>query len=153
LAEIENEGDGQRPHARDAMLNMLLSMAEVDLKISITVIIGSQLVSGKLVGRRKYFEEIASGFGSARVQGDKENIGAMLSQTVREMGDVYPTPQELIRAAEDNPGNPGETYEFIHLTEAKYVSNAGSSFPEGGTAIRAPVSAVSGYSMGMLVKV
>jgi hypothetical protein len=137
LSEVELKlfSDGQ---SVDWYLQRLVSIANAsELEVGITLVIGGSVVSGRLIGGRKYFEEFAREFSDAWPGDAKDRIRDAFAR----QGEIYSAGSE-----EDKAVPP----QFIHLADARCFY-PGSQLPNNsGVLWRGKINAVSGFSLGAL---
>lgn len=133
--ELKLFSDGQ---SVDWYLQRLVSIANTsDIELDITLVIGGSVVSGRLVGGKKYFEEFAKDFSQAWPEDGKDDIRRAFASNA----DLYNS-----REAEEKPFPP----QFIHLVDARCFY-PGSQLPNNrGVLWRGKINAVSGFSLGGL---
>jgi hypothetical protein len=128
----------------DWLLAWIINLVEHGLEIGITLSVRGQLVSGTVVGGRKYFEILGKSFETANFGGGlaatdlKETLGAAFSQ----WKDIYPK-------SEDIPSNDVARPAFIHLENAKiWLDN--NQLNSNGMLWRGQLSAVDGFTLGTM---
>lgn len=124
----------------DWFLQRLVALAnEGPLEFGVTLYVEGLIVSGQLVGGKKYFSEFAREFSDA-YPGDDEarsNVRAAFESN----GDIYDHEQN------DELPPP----QFIHLIDARCYHQNGQPLPSNrGTPWRGRINAVSGFNLGRL---
>lgn len=146
LSEEEKELTGQElklaldGNSVDWFLQNLVNIVNTsDLEFGITLVVGGSVVSGRLVGGKKYFETFASEFSAAWNDESKESIYKAFAQH----GDRY----------EQKEGEEGKDIpppQFIHLIDSRCFY-PGNQLPNNrGVLWRGKINAVSGFSLGQL---
>ncbi|ABE43295.1 gas vesicle accessory protein GvpU [Polaromonas sp. JS666] len=133
--DCEREIHGQ---SVDYYLQQLVSLAnENEYEIGITLLLGGSVVSGILIGGRKYFDTFAADFSAAWTGEDKDEI----HNSFAAYGDIYdPAKRKQL------PMPP----QYIHLQNARIQFLNGSMPTNGGVLWRGKINAVSGFHLGML---
>lgn len=122
------------PSPRDSLLAFLVNLCnESSLEVGITLTVGGNLITGKLISGRKYCNEVASQMEAAG------ETGATIAKYYREFGEEYFGKQD-----DDNFVTP----EMIHLENAKVVG-AGSVIQNLGF-WRGRLRSVEGHTIGEL---
>jgi len=110
-----------------------------DLEFGVTLIVGGSIVSGRMVGGKKYFETFAKEFSDAFPGDARERIYESFAQH----GGIYSQP---------NDENEGAPPQFIHLIDS-YCFFPENQVPSNrGVLWRGKINAVSGFSLGQLSK-
>src|SRR5882757_9959293 len=129
----------------DWLLAWIVSLAERGIEIGITLSVGGQLVSGTLIGGRKYFEGLAAAMRSSTFAGMGEgadDLKKSLSEGFSGWKDIYPE-------SDDIPSDHVPQPAFIHLAGARMVL---SDKPVNSTGFlwRAKLSSVDGFTIGTM---
>jgi hypothetical protein len=136
LSEVELKlfSDGQ---SVDWYLQQLVSIVNTsDIEFGITLVLGGSVVSGRLIGGKKYFEAFAADFAEAWPSETKSEIRRALASKA----EIY----DNSRDAQTAPP------QFIHLADARCYY-PGSHLPNNrGVLWRGKINAVSGFSLGAL---
>lgn len=140
-AEEQEEQPLVAENTTDYFLQELVNLANHDIEIGVTLTVGGFLLSGTIVGGKRYFDEHLAGSGfSDEVQ---ENVRENMRKFFRSFGQIYdPLPE-----GEEARRPPT----FIHLRDARFFHHAGKPIP-GNQAIwwRGRISEVQGFSLGNL---
>ena len=126
----------------DWFLQQLVELANSrTTTFGITLNVGGILISGTLIGGKRYFEGFARDFAKSL----ERSFGGATDEIRRhfeQYGDIYELPPN-----DSNASNPT----FIHIENAKYFSPAGNPLPaQGGMFWRGKLSAVDGFILGAL---
>lgn len=106
------------------------------LEFSITLNVGGFLISGNLIGGKKYFDKFAAEFSNAvKDKSEAEVIKSALSKN----GEIY---------SSDEVEMPLPV--FIHLEDARFFSTQGKPIPNNGVLWRGQISKVDGFTLGGL---
>jgi len=134
--EIKQAIEGQ---SVDWYLQSLVSICNAsDLEIGITLTVGGSIVSGLLIGGRKYFERFAKQFSEAWPGEGKEAIRLALAKSA-----------SLYDKSADDKQEPAAGVQYIHLADAR-VFHGQQSVASTGVLWRGKINAVSGFSLGNL---
>ena len=136
--EIKLGLDGQ---SVDWYLQKLVALVNgSQLEFGVTLYVNGSVVSGRLIGGKKYFEEFAKEFTGAYPGSSesKESIRAAFASN----GDIYDR--------EEGDGEDLPPPQFIHLADARCFSGGGSAIPNRGVLWRGKINSVSGFSLGQL---
>lgn len=132
--EIEQAIHGQ---STDWFLQKLVSTANnAGLEIGITLYIGSGVISGTLIGGKRYFDKFAEEFSSNWPFEDKEQIREVFAS----QGETYNEP------VDENSPPP----QYIHLMNARLYSQSGCIPGNSGVLWRGKINAISGFNIGLL---
>lgn len=107
--------------------------------MGITLMCEGAIVTGNLIGGKKYFEIFASDFSSASHPDDQEGIKMAFNNLAEKL---YPEVDENVEDASPP--------QYIHLENARIVSPNGDIPSSKGTLWRGKISAVSGFILGVL---
>ncbi|RQZ14056.1 gas vesicle protein [Burkholderia sp. Bp9031] len=130
-----NDEPIDRPPPIDWTLKFLVDLANNHgVEMGVILTIGGSVVTGTLIGGKKYFEELADKVG---------NAWPGSAEVKEEMRKVFAQPASLY----ENGGPPSASY--IHLKDAKFVQPT-AVFPAHGILWRGRLSEVSGFSIGSL---
>jgi hypothetical protein len=136
-AEIKQAIEGQ---SVDWYLQLLVSICNRSgLEIGITLTVGGSVVSGMLVGGKKYFETFAKQFSDAWPGTDKEVLRSALAQSAS----LYD------HATDDRDKSASPPVQYIHLANAR-IFHGHQVLPNSGVLWRGKINAVSGFSLGSL---
>ncbi|WP_416149438.1 gas vesicle accessory protein GvpU [Salipaludibacillus sp. HK11] len=100
---------------------------------SVTLSIKGSIVTGKIIGRKQYFEEMSHLF-------ERDGL-EVIAEGYKEFSKVFDAEEDL---EEDM-----KTPYHIHLKDAKYVSSNGL-FPQNGMMWRGRIKEIDGFSLGNL---
>jgi hypothetical protein len=109
----------------------------------ITLNVGGVLVSGMLIGGRKYFQELSDQIRRVTAGTASEGYGELMGDTHSAFVEVYPERQP------DQP-YPYRRINYIHLRGALTFGSNGIMSPREGVYWRGKLSSVDGYSFGNL---
>lgn len=123
----------------DWFLQSLVSTVnKTDLEIGITLVVGGSIVSGRLVGGKRYFEIFAKEFSAMWPEGSSDAI----YQAFAKYGEIY--------SQEENHKEDGPPPQFIHLVDSRCFF-PGNQLPDNkGVLWRGRINSVSGFSLGQL---
>lgn len=132
------EDDGSTPHSDwgspDPALQLFANIthAEPEIQLGVTLTVNGSVITGALIGKSAWISEQAVAY--------EEELGGM----IRTLGRLIDDPRDADR--------PLDTYGFIHLKDAHYVS--GTEFypaqDQDGFFWRGRLADVSGWSFGVL---
>ncbi|MFC6841510.1 gas vesicle accessory protein GvpU [Xanthomonas theicola] len=136
--EIKLSFDGQ---SVDWYLQKLVTIVNTSaVQFGITLFVEGAIVSGLLVGGKKYFETFAQEF-SAAYPGDAEG-----KESIRQ---AFASHATIYDAAEDQQAT--SPPQFVHLIDSRCFSLAGQPVPNNrGVLWRGKINAISGFSLGSL---
>lgn len=121
----------------DWHLQTLVNLANnAHLEIGITLLIGGGVVSGTLIGGKKYFELFGTDFSSVLSGDTKEEVRAAFASK----GALYDTDE-----SQEAPSP-----QYVHLMNAKIFSPTGTIPTHGGTLWRGKINSVAGFNLGSL---
>jgi hypothetical protein len=120
--------------------NLVSIVNKGSLEFGITLFVEGLIVSGKLVGGKKYFETFAQEF--ARAYPGGRETKEMLQQAFSSHAEIY----TIRENDEDIPPS-----QFIHLIDSRCFSPGGKPLPNNrGVLWRGKIKAVSGFNLGSL---
>lgn len=133
--------DSESSTTQDWFLQSLVNMANYDgVELGLTLSVGGLLISGTLIGGKKYFEEFGADFVSPI--SDKEQAESIKS-SFSKYGIIYRTPESDEEALLPPV--------YIHLKDAKFFHNSGKPIPSNRSVLwRGRITAVDGFSLGSL---
>ncbi|WP_310707563.1 hypothetical protein, partial [Burkholderia multivorans] len=106
-----------------------------------TLFVGGLLVSGQLVGGKKFFEGFGAAFGGAF---SKPETAAEIRQNFAKFGDMYVTEDGSYKEDMESP-------HYIHLQDARSFHPSGAPIPgNGGVWWRGRIREVDGFNLGSL---
>jgi hypothetical protein len=109
---------------------------KTDFSMSITLGVRGAIVTGMLIGRDKWLEELSAALSAAGEVG--QGLGDGLREGFREADLQQPADQEVF-------------YGFLHLKDAQYVLGGSSFAPTtAGFLWRGRISEISAWSLGSL---
>jgi hypothetical protein len=130
---------------KDFFLQDIVSLANLGLGIGVTLIVEGAMISGTMIGGKKYFEELGKAMSAGTAHGveDGSDLLSSLGRGFSARANLYEKPDD---AADDwQQPEPG----YIHLEDAKLYAPGGHPIPSGkGVLFRAKINAVSGFSLG-----
>lgn len=132
LSEIER-AKLTREVNEDYLLQEMVALAEQGIEFAVTLNVSGAIVSGKLVGGKKYYEALNDLFR----QGGGDDVATILAERFAPYVAIYDTPPF------DRPAPA-----YIHLTDARGWSPRGDSTPP--VLWRGKIASVSGFSLGYL---
>lgn len=137
--EIKQAIEGQ---SVDWYLQTLVQLCNrTGLEIGITLNIGGSVISGLLIGGKRYFEDFAKEFSDAWDGPDKEDIRAAFAQH----GAIYDKP-----SATDQDEQVSPSVQYIHLANARVFTTNQPLPSNRGVLWRGKINAVSGFWLGQL---
>ena len=138
--EISNQEPLSCAAQPDWFLQSLVNLANnSDVEIGITLQVSGLLVSGTLVGGKKYFEGFAEDFSSAFAN-DPESAESIKSSFTK-YGEIYQKEE-----SEEVPPP-----QYIHMKDTHFFSTAGNPIPGNrGVWWRGRVAEVGGFILGSL---
>lgn len=142
LVPEERQAQMDRLFAGDYLLTEFVELANIGLGIPITLSVGGQLITGQLSSLQVYFDHAVKLMGAVEDKKLAESLVACI---------------EAKRPDPDKPKRvPGMPPAFIHLVDARYVSEAGDYIPSRDAKAliwRGKVASVDGFSIGQFVPV
>lgn len=119
--------------------SLVTTVNSTDVQFGITLFVEGAIVSGLLVGGKRYFETFAEEFAAA-FPGDAEG-----KEEIRRSFASY---AEIYTSEEGKDPPPPQ---FIHLIDSRCFSPGGQPLPGNrGVLWRGKINAVSGFSLGLL---
>ena len=138
---MQNEVKETEPLSNDLYLEMFVQMANnVDMEMSITLFVGGQLISGKLIGHAKYLELVSQGFKNISSTNDF-NPGEIISKEFEKMRN-----EEIKTRAEREKEDYSPNY--IHLENACIRNPNGQNYNIQGMPFRLKFKDVTGFIFG-----
>ncbi|CCV07981.1 hypothetical protein MESS2_660020 [Mesorhizobium metallidurans STM 2683] len=136
------QGDPAELHPHDAYLDALVTFAEGNLEIGMTLFIRGTVIAGTMISGRKYFEELSRQMRNASIHGssDPADLQDVLGRAMMDFANMYPKAGE-----EPAPGSPPRS--FLHLRNAR-IFQAANHLRSNGQLMRLRLDAVDGYFMG-----
>lgn len=130
-----------QPTGHDWLLAWLIGHAEAyGLEFGITLTVSGQIISGKLISGRKYFDELRAFMSEAK--GIDSQLAASLADSFTMVGAIYPANPSDVDIIDLKPT-------YIHLSGAKAVAGQGA-IPSTGSLWRGKVASIDGFHMGQL---
>lgn len=147
--EKQSESEQQKeqsldPHDTvDNFLQTLVLLADAGIEIGVTLTVSGFLVSGIIVGGKRYFEEhLVSNLVNNMPEDTRETMRAYFKR----FGKVYDPLQEDSNEEES-------VTTFIHLREARFFHPAGNPTPNNRTVWwRGRLSEIGGFCIGTISK-
>lgn len=126
----------------DWFLQSLVAMANnSDIELGITLQVSGLLVSGTLVGGKKYFEGFAEDFSG--VFASEPEVAESIKNSFAKYGEIY----------KKEEGEEIPPPQYIHLKNTRFFNTAGNPIPGNkGVWWRGRVSEVGGFTLGSLAK-
>ncbi|MBR7961437.1 gas vesicle protein [Burkholderia vietnamiensis] len=126
----------------DWFLQSLVSIVDSsDYSFGITLFVGGVLISGQLVGGKKYFEGFGAAFGGAL--SDPE-AAAQTRENFAKFGSMYVSEDGSYKQDMESP-------HYIHLQDARCFHPSGTPIPSnGGVWWRGRIREVAGFTLGSL---
>lgn len=123
---------------QDGLLELLVRGVQhaPSAKLSVTLVMRGVVVTGILVGRDIWADEVTKLISSAGPMG--KDLGETIQQTFME-------------ADLESPADGQTVYRFIHLVQAQYVDGSGP-VNKPGVPWRGRLSEVSGWNFGMIAR-
>lgn len=124
----------------DLILEQLVIAANLGYEFPVTLLTGGMLVSGRVVGGRKFvqhlLDDVVSKIANDGTRGE-------FHEAFSEHLELYPETGERVE---------GKVTAYIHLSDARFYMPAGSKpIPgNGGVLWRGKIAAVDGFNFGML---
>jgi hypothetical protein len=107
------------------------------LEFSITLNVGGFLISGNLIGGKKYFDKFAAEFSGAY---EDKHEAEVIKNALSKHGEIYLSDEDEIPPPV-----------FIHLEDARFFSTHGKPIPNNnGVLWRGQISKVDGFILGGL---
>ncbi|MEU5945122.1 hypothetical protein ABZ793_06115 [Micromonospora sp. NPDC047465] len=126
----------------DVVLQILAKGAqEGGLELGVTLSVSGGLVTGTLVGRDRWFQELGDFIEQAADRPDARSLADELGELMSEVGKPADGEDGFVSTLQ---------YVFIHLINARYVQGS-QLMPNQGTMLwRGRISEVAGFSVGTL---
>jgi len=126
----------------DWFLQSLVSIVnKSDISFGITLFVGGVLVSGQLVGGKKFFEGFGATFGGAL---SDPQAAAETSENFAKFGNIYVSEDGSYKQDTESP-------HYIHLQDARRFHPSGAPIPSnGGVWWRGRIREVAGFNLGSL---
>jgi hypothetical protein len=139
----------ERTRPTDRTLNILLHAAERDVRVGLTVSVGTLVVSGTLVGTVAYCRALADQFAT---DAGGTGMDETFAEEFRELVDDAWGAAHGDRRQPSDPAAYDQAVQFVHLTDARYI-NAGEILPHGrrGVLWRCRANDVTSWSLGDLI--
>jgi len=130
--DLEQSIHGQ---STDAFLQRLVHLVNTTtIELDVTLTLGGNVITGRLIGGKRYHQEFASVIADAwPTEDSRQGIRDAFSS----WAELYEKPEEL---AQRPP-------QYIHLRDAYYVTQD-AQFPRVGMLWRGRINAVSGFALG-----
>lgn len=127
-----------RAPSKDWFLQFLVNQANKnELELDITLTVGGLLISGTLVGVRRYFDDLGEYFASCFDSGKKPEV---IKETFKKIGE---------QCSCISPSEQTETPSYIHLKNVRFSSVENMEISaHNGTWWRGRISEVQGFSPG-----
>jgi len=137
----ERQAQVDRMFAGDFLLTELVDLANSGVGLQVTLSVRGQLITGRLTSSQEFFDHTVRILGKGT---DKELADALVSR-IEEIRPKLNTPQRI----------PGLPPIFIHLADARYLSEAGEYLPSlSGEPLtwRGKIASVDGFSLGQITR-
>lgn len=130
----------------DAIVLMFLDLVEEDgVEVEVTLSMNGAIISGALIGASAYYEGITE---KAKKLSDK-TMSKILSKKFGDLKEAY-AKQKGEEKEEEDKETKENSYTFIHLKNAKYLSVSSQSTTGSGTWWRGKISSIDGFSFNSL---
>lgn len=125
----------------DKLLQAIVAIPEkTTIELTITLNVGGLIISGQLISRDDYFEDLTRLFSNAS---SESNVPFMLSDFFRDLG------RQLVDGAHDDGAEGIPLPRFIHLRNAKMYPDQGQGLPHTHQVLwRGRLSQVDGFMLG-----
>jgi hypothetical protein len=110
-------------------------VSRTDLEIGITLTIGGNLVSGRLISHKKYFEVLSEDLSKA--------FEAVGSDSAKAIKDLFTSFVPTEHAGEEEPSP-----QYLHLRESRVFTSSGGPISSVGALWRGKISSVDGIIFG-----
>lgn len=110
-------------------------VSRTDLEIGITLTIGGNLVSGRLISHKKYFEVLSEDLSKA--------FEAVGSEPAKAIKDLFASFVPAEHAGEEEPSP-----QYLHLRESRVFTSSGGPISSVGALWRGKISSVDGIIFG-----
>lgn len=138
LSDVVYDKTQWEGRSTDGLLQWLVDFViRTDISIAINLTIGGNIVSGMLIPHKKYFETLSEDI-SALFETAGPESAAALKRTVLSLQPLQHT------------GIDETAPQFLHLEKAHIFSGKSGSINSEGMLWRGKISAVEGFSLGML---
>lgn len=112
--------------------------SSVSLELPLTLTVGGNLISGKLISEAAYFDQLATDFSGAMPEASREAAKEMIKR-------LQPAP-----AAEDENSTPRQ---FLHMRDAHVFTDASKPIVSQGVLWRGKISSIEGFTLGTITPV
>lgn len=130
----------------DAIVLMFLDLVEKDgVEVQVTLSMNGAIISGALIGPSAYYEGITE---KAKMLSDK-TLANILSKKFGDLKEAY-AKQKGEEEGEEDKETKENSYTFIHLKNAKYLSVSSQPTTGSGTWWRGKISSIDGFSFNSL---
>jgi hypothetical protein len=129
----------------DWLLAWMISLAEQGLECGVTISVRGQVVSGTIIGGRKYFEALGNSLKTASYGGPYPTSGDLKNSLIGGFSawkDIYPEKKDIPSDYVPQPS-------FIHLEDARLLQG-GKPVNSHGTLWRSQLSSVDGFMLGTI---
>lgn len=142
-AEVQSEVAA--PEVDYFLQSLVYGVNTTDMKLSINLNVGGTVISGMLIGGKTYFEEVSRAFTSAFVDSTEEERMKIHEAMFQPYIDLY--------VERDDEGKPDPNMmnpQYIHLRNARIFQAGQPPFPANGMLWRGRLTAVEGFSLGVM---
>jgi hypothetical protein len=151
MARRRRRDDG--PATSDWLLNGIVGMvhgaeqAEIRLGVPVILNVGGFLVTGFVISGQEYFERFSQEVAVGLPDAFGEETKASIIDSFGRLGEIYVSDEE--ETIEDATL---DQYNFVHLRDVQFIHNEGAPIPpEPGMLWRCKLSAVDGFTLGLLL--
>ncbi|WP_226527714.1 gas vesicle accessory protein GvpU [Metabacillus niabensis] len=130
----------------DAIMLMFLDLVEQDgIEVDITLSVNGSIVSGTLIGATAYYEGVTE----ASKNFEDSTMSKIISKKFHDLKEEYAKQKQ--QEAEKESKEKENSFTFIHLKNAKYVTNQHEITHTNGTWWRGKIASIDGFSFSSFV--
>lgn len=133
-------------NTNDAIMLMFLDLVEQDgIEVDITLSVNGSIVSGTLIGATAYYEGVTE----ASKKFEDSTMSKIISKKFHDLKEEYAKQKQ--QEAEKESKEKENSFTFIHLKNAKYVTNQHEITQTNGTWWRGKIASIDGFSFNSFV--
>lgn len=114
-------------------------VVRTDIDIGVTLTVGGNLITGRLISHKKYFEILSNDFSKAF-----ESVGEQSAKTIKDQIVSF-GPSE--HAGEEEPAP-----QYLHLKDSHIYTNAEGPIYSSGALWRGKIGSVDGFTFGQITQ-
>lgn len=134
-----------QPEGTDWHLASIVDLAAaLGVEIDVTLYLSGIIVTGTVIGPKRYFELTEEVLKRANTSGSAENLAESIASLLSRYKDLFPA------AGQEGAKLGTATYRYIHLRDVRIFRNDGGFINITEGAWRAKMSAVDGFNFGRM---